>query len=112
MRPPTLPALTEAQFQRQVTDLAGVCGWSFVHFRPAQTSHGWRTPVQGPLGQGWPDLVLVHPYRRRVLFVELMTERGRLSPAQEEVHGLLRAAGADVRVFRPSDFPAIQEALT
>ena len=104
--------MNEADFLVQVTDLAAIYHWSWVHFRPAQTSKGWRTPVQGPLGLGWPDLILVHPARRRVLLVELKTERGRLSPAQEEVHGLLRAAGADVRVWHPTDWPAIQETLT
>ena len=109
---PTMPALTEAQFARQVYDLAALTGWSFVHFRPARTAHGWRTPVEGSLGAGFPDLILAHPHRQQVLFIELKTERGRLSPAQEEVHDFLRAAGADVRTWRPSDLPAIQEALT
>src|SRR4051812_37499898 len=30
--------LSEKEFQRQVTDLAEIYGWSWAHFRPAQTS--------------------------------------------------------------------------
>jgi VRR-NUC domain-containing protein len=96
-------SLTEADFQRAVTDLAALLGWSWVHFRPAQTARGWRTPVSGPLGQGWPDLVLVSPLRRRVLAVELKRELGAVSPDQQYVHGALEMAGLTVRVWRPSD---------
>lgn len=99
-------ALTEAEFQRAVTDLAAILGWSWVHFRPAQTARGWRTPVEGPLGQGWPDLVLVSPLRRRFLAVELKRELGALSPDQEQVHRILEAGGLTVRVWRPSDLTA------
>jgi hypothetical protein len=96
-------ALTEAEFQRAVTDLAAILGWSFVHFRPAQTARGWRTPVEGPLGQGWPDLILASPMRRRVLAVELKRELGAVSADQENVHRVLEASGMPVRVWRPSD---------
>lgn len=104
--------MNEAQFQRQVVDLAWIAGWLFVHHRPARTAHGWRTPVEGPLGAGWPDLVLVSPRRKRVLYVELKADKGRLSPAQAEVHAALREAGAEVRVWRPRDFDAIAAELT
>jgi VRR-NUC domain len=96
-------ALTESEFQRAVTDLAAMLGWSYVHFRPAQTARGWRTPVEGPLGQGWPDLVLVSPQRHRVLAVELKRELGSVSADQAYVHAVLEAGGLAVRVWRPSD---------
>lgn len=96
--------LTGSDLQRQITDLAKLLGWQWVHFRPAQTNRGWRTPVEGPLGHGWPDLVLVHPGRRRLLFVEVKRELGDdLTYEQEFVHGQLLAAGQEVRVWRPSD---------
>ena len=91
---------TEAEFQRWVTELAEVLGWSHVHFRPAMTSKGYRTPVSGPLGKGWPDLVLV---RERVIFAELKSDKGKLSPEQDWVLGELRRAGAEVYVWRPRD---------
>jgi hypothetical protein len=103
------PPITEAQFQRQVTDLATLHRWGWVHFRPARTVDGWRTPVSGPLGAGWPDLVLVRP--PRLVFAELKSERGRLTPTQKGALDLLRDAGLEVHVWRPGDLPAIQEVL-
>ena len=44
--------MTEREFQQQVTDLAELYGWAWAHFRPAQPTKGWRTPVSGPLGKG------------------------------------------------------------
>jgi len=100
--------LREADWQEQVTDLARLHGWLYVHHRPARTEKGWRTPVQGPLGKGWPDLVLV---RERVLFVELKRDGGGLRPEQVLVIDALRAAGADVRVWRPRDWDEVVETL-
>jgi hypothetical protein len=103
-----LSLVTERDWQRQVTDAAELFGWQWVHFRPARTEHGWRTPVSGPLGKGWPDITLT---RDRVIFAELKAEGARLTPEQQAVHAALRAAGAIVRVWRPSDLPAVLEAL-
>lgn len=108
------PALTEAVFQQQVTDLAELYGWEWVHLRPARTEAGWRTPVSGTLGAGWPDLVLVRGRDRRVIFAELKSQRGR--PTREQVHvlellDLLTGPGFDVCIWRPSDLPAIQAVL-
>ena len=99
----------EADFQRAITDLAELCGWRWIHHRPARTSKGWRTPVEGSHAAGFPDLLLCG--RSRVLYVEVKSERGRLSPAQEEWIEALRAAGQDVRVWRPSDWPEVQQTL-
>jgi hypothetical protein len=110
--------VSEADFLREVTDLAALLGWSYVHFRPARTMTGWRTPVQGPLGAGWFDLVLVHPRRHSVLFVELKAEAGKLSPEQLAVHAIVNDAiewaipeGVLVRTWKPSDWPDIVAAL-
>lgn len=98
--PPTNPALTEQQLQDAVLDLAKLLGWRRAHFRPAQTKHGWRTPVAGD-GKGFPDLVLI---RDRVLFVELKAEKGTLTDDQLEWQAAIETAGADWRVWRPHDW--------
>lgn len=96
--------LTGTDLQRQITDLAAMYGWTWVHFRAARTERGWRVPVEGPLGKGWPDLVLVSPMRRRTLAVEVKRELGDdPSPDQTYVHTMLKEAGWAVRVWRPSD---------
>jgi hypothetical protein len=51
---------------------------------------------------GFPDLVLVR--HERLLFVELKSGKGKLTPAQAQWFGRLSQAGASVRVWRPSDW--------
>jgi VRR-NUC domain len=97
-------------WQRQVTDLASLYGWRWAHFRPLRTAHGWRVPVSGTGGAGWPDLVLWRP-GDRVIYVELKTGRGRLTAEQRVVLDSLAAAGAEVYAWRPSDFDEAHEVL-
>lgn len=106
---PTIPLdeITEAEWQRQVIDLAHLFAWKVAHFRPAQTTKGWRTPVAAD-GAGWPDLVLV---RDRILAVELKREKGKVAVAQQEWLDALQAAGAETHVWRPSDLDAVAETL-
>jgi hypothetical protein len=108
-------AITEREFQGLVCELAGILGWAWLHIRPGQTEHGWRTPIAGPLGKGWPDLVLVSPGRRKTIAVELKRELAAPpTPDQVYVHGVLESAGWTVRVWRPSDLTsgAIQAELS
>ena len=101
--------MNEAMLQKGVLDCARVFGWTVAHFRPAQTSQGWRTPVAAD-GKGFPDLVLV---RERVLFRELKGNRGRIRPEQAVWLAVLRDAGADVAVWTPDDWTSgrIEEEL-
>ena len=112
--------LTEAQFMAQVTDLATLRGWLWYHARPARTLAGWTTPGSGPLAKGWPDLVLVRTTSqpRRLIFAELKTDTGRVSPEQLDA-GLafddLRATdglhGVEVYVWRPKFWDRIEATL-
>jgi hypothetical protein len=96
--------VTGAALQGMITELAAIYGWAWLHIRPAQTTHGWRTPIEGPLGKGWPDLVLVNPIRRRTLAVEIKRQvDDALTADQRYVHLVLEQAGWAVRVWRPSD---------
>ena len=100
--------LTEAQFQAQVTELAERLGWSWLHVNRMQGETGWRTPVSGPLGKGFPDLLLVKG--TQVLFVELKTDTGYLTPPQKVLQSqVLR----DQRfyVWRPRDWAYVMEVL-
>jgi hypothetical protein len=105
-----LPAISEREFQRQVLKLARLTGWLAAHFRPARTRDGWRTPVEGD-GAGFVDTVLIHPGRGLVLFRELKTDTGRLTPEQERWLAALTAAGADAGVWRPKDWQTIEAIL-
>jgi len=99
---------SEAAFQSQVVELARLHGWLVQHTRPAKVGDRWLTPIQGQ--PGFPDLVLAH-HRRGVLFAELKTEKGRLSPAQRLWRDTLIDAGASWHLWRPSDFKQITETL-
>lgn len=94
---PAEDAKSEKAFQADVVKLAKRNGWYCYHVRFSQQSR-----------QGWPDLVL---WRERVVFVELKTLTGTTTPEQEEVLAGLTAAGAEVYLWRPSDWPTIEEKL-
>ena len=104
-------SMSEADLQRLVTDALEATGWQWLHVRPGQTRHGWRVPVSGPLGAGWPDLYALHPGRGQCRYLELKAERGRLTPEQERVHATLREAGFRVDVIRPSTVDAWLEEI-
>ena len=116
----SLPALTEKQWQATVVELAEHLGWTWVHFptvlhtrrdRASETGfvHRYKTPSQGPLGHGWPDLVLV---RDRVLFVELKKRGGGLSEDQVRVRDILRTAEAEWHLWFPADFDEARRVLS
>jgi len=100
---------SEADFVRTVLDAAAVLGWRRIHFRPARTQHGWRTPLQGDVG--FPDLVLARP-GAPLLLVEVKTDTGRLTPAQEAWLATLRQArGHQALVWRPAQWAQIVQLL-
>jgi hypothetical protein len=98
----------ESEFQKQITDLALATGWQWAHFRPARTEQGWRTPVEGPLGVGFPDLVLLRPATAgrpgRVVFAEIKGSGGKATPEQEAWIAYARAADAECYLWGPDDF--------
>jgi len=118
--------ITEDDFMAQVTQLAELLGWQWAHFRPAMTSKGWRTPVSGSLGKGWPDLVLVRARDRRLIFAELKASKMKPTPEQVRVLELLRSLvvvyGGDrassasmpqieVYLWHPDDWEQIERTL-
>lgn len=84
-------SLTERQFQGTVEDMARMLGWRIYHTHDSRRSQ-----------PGFPDLVLVHP-KHGVLWRELKTVKGRVSPAQRDWLADLMAAGEDADVWRPAD---------
>jgi hypothetical protein len=91
-------AMTEAQWQATVIDLASTLGWIHYHVHDSRRSH-----------PGFPDLCLV---RDRVIFAELKSMRGRLSTHQIAWQRLLDTARAEAYVWRPSDWPQVEQTLT
>ena len=90
--------MSEKRFQASVLELAQICGWHCYHTHDSRRSE-----------PGFPDLVLVRG--DRLLFRELKTDKGRMSPAQVQWIIELSGAGADVCVWRPHDWPVIEQQL-
>jgi hypothetical protein len=95
--------MTESDLQRQVIELAQWHKWLVFHPLPAMHRGRWVTATQGDTG--FPDLVLAR--RGVVLFRELKTDTGRLSPAQQRWAEHL----PDWGVWRPRDLDAIRDEL-
>lgn len=83
---------TESAFQSKVIALAKTLGLSCYH------THDSRRSVKG-----FPDLVIVGP--RGVLWRELKTTKGRVSPEQTDWLARINNAGQDADVWRPTDWP-------
>lgn len=90
--------MTEAQFQQRITDY---CDWLHLKWHHETDSRKSK--------KGFPDLVIAGP--GGVVFAELKSAKGRVSKAQGEWIGVLDAAGARVRVWRPDDWHEVQRTL-
>lgn len=89
--------LTEKEWMRQVVDLARLLGWT--HYHPLISMKSMP---------GFPDLVLA---RDRVVFVELKTAKGVLSPHQIKWRDALTTAGAEWHLWRPDDAETAMQTL-
>ena len=96
-----LPALTETQFREQIRDLCKVFGWKF-HFT-------WLA-IHSP--KGFPDLVLRKIDQKRIVFAELKSEKGVVTPSQQEWYNDLKACGQETYIWRPSQLSEITRILS
>jgi len=82
--------------ERQLLDaIRDACRWGGL-----LTFHAYDSRRSEP---GFPDLVVVGPHG--VLWRELKSSRGRLTPEQVRWLDRLTEAGADADVWRPDDWP-------
>jgi len=95
------PVISEKVFQEQVRKAALLNGYLYYH-----TFNAYHSP------EGFPDCVLVHPKKKRVIFCELKSEVGKLTPKQAEwISALETAESLEVFVLKPSDFDFFWEVL-
>ncbi|MCD1286499.1 MULTISPECIES: VRR-NUC domain-containing protein [unclassified Brevibacterium] len=85
--------MTERQLQDQILELAKRMGWLSYHVHDSRRS-----------APGFPDLVIVHPRQRRILWRELKSETGTLRPEQKVWISALKQADADADIWRPRDW--------
>ena len=103
--------LTEANFQATVIELAELHRWRIYHVAKV------KGQLRSETSKGFPDLVFARPgigaqyVRARLVFAELKLEGEYPTEDQEIWLDLLRSAGKDVYVWRPSDWREIEEVL-
>lgn len=90
--------LTEAQFQRRVTDYCNLRGLRWHHEQDSRRSKA-----------GYPDLTIAGP--KGVVWLELKTEKGRVKPEQQAWIDTLRAAGCDALIVRPQHWDDVKALL-
>ena len=103
--------MTEDELLIGVTDLLTARNWRWVHYR--------RSDQAKMMGHaGLPDIIAVSASRRRLLFIELKTVRGRIDDEQYEWLGAFQAVAGvvvdegsltghrmpEVYVWRPIDW--------
>ena len=88
---PRIGKMTEAELQESVRLMCRHLGLYHYHPRDSRRSE-----------PGWPDSTIIGPHR--IIYRELKSEWGRLSPEQTRVGYLLQAAGQNWQVWRPSDW--------
>lgn len=100
---PALPLdeILEKDWQRDVRKLADTLGYR----RAYHTFDSRRSDT------GFPDLVLVSPQRRRIVYLELKREQGKLTARQAGWIRDLHHAGAEVYVARPRHLQALTSVL-
>lgn len=100
-REQVLVDVPERDFQQQIVDAARWLGWLVYHVFDSRRDE-----------PGFPDLVMVHPQQRRVLFAELKSQAGRLRPEQLVWLGaLMNCRGVEAYVWRPGDIDRVMEIL-
>ncbi len=90
--------MTEAQWQRRITDLCNLLGLKWHHETDSRKSK-----------KGFPDLVIVGP--GGTLFAELKSDTGRVSAEQREWIERLNDSGAECWVWRPSQWNVVEHRL-
>ncbi len=101
----------EADLQTEIIEHLQTLGYLVAHFRPAKTAKGWRTPVEGD-GEGFPDIIAVHPQAGRCVVLELKSSSGRVSDAQLEwLRAFQGVSSTTVTVVRPESWSDLRALL-
>jgi len=96
--------LTEKEFLAQVLELLTLNGWLLVDHQFEQAHYAKRT------SKGRPDILAIRA--PRVLFAEIKSEKGKLSPHQKLwLMELEQCPGVEVYCWRPSMWDDIVRVL-
>lgn len=92
--------MTEAEWQKRITDLCDVLGLRWHHETDSRRTR-----------EGFPDLVIVG---NRVVFVELKTDspKSKVTEAQRDWLLDIRGCGGEAYVWRPRQWDEVRQYLT
>jgi len=93
--------MSEEQFRRKVRQIAKLYGWDMQY----HTHNSRRSDA------GWPDEGIAHTEHKRILFIELKTDKGRVTAAQKMWIDALQGIGMEAAIWRPKDIDLIVEVL-
>jgi len=93
-----LARMSETELQNKIIDWATLNGWLHYH-----THDSRRSP------SGFPDLVLVRA--PEIIYAELKAEGKYATPRQRVWIASLKASGQEVYLWRPRDWPEIENRL-
>jgi hypothetical protein len=82
--------MPERELQQLVADLCRLLGLPHFHVRHSRG-----------MTAGWPDSVIIGT---KVIYRELKSQTGQLTPEQRATGDALKAGGADWKVWRPRDW--------
>jgi len=109
-RPTRTGPMLEADWMVAVGEALDWLGWRWIHHRPGRTGSGWVTATQGNAAAGFPDVLAIRP--PRVLFLELKTDKGRVSPQQEDWLAGLKDSGEEAHLIRlPREWDRLMELI-
>lgn len=102
-------AMTEAQLQGLVMDLARLRGWKVFHVNDSRRQLGGH--LVGDIdAKGFPDLLMLRG--ERIVVAELKSTTGRLTPEQEDWLGRFSLTAAETYVWSPAtEWERIEGAL-
>ena len=99
--------MTEDEFQDSILQMARLTGWRAYHVSRV------KGRLRGHGAEGFFDLVLARAREpwRPAIFVECKVGVRKRTEDQEEWARIMEAAGHDVRLWYPKDWPEIAETL-
>ena len=90
--------ITEKQHQDRIVELCHRLGYYVYHTYDSRKSES-----------GYPDLTIIRGHGKPVIFIEVKSERGKLTPAQLKVGSLLLDSKEVVYLFsKPSQWDLIE----
>lgn len=92
-------AISEKQFQAQIVELARWNNFVVYHTFDSRRSEA-----------GFPDLILIRP--PRLIVVEVKSQTGRVTPAQEAWLQRFQECGIETHVWRPDHWAVVTAALS